>query len=155
MSIRKAETADFQIVRKITSDTINTIYPHYYPKGAVEFFLNHHNDSNIIKDINDNKVFLCLDPDGHEAGTVTLDGNEIGRLFVLPEFQGKGYGRELLDFSEKTIFENHNAIILHASLPAKNIYLRRGFCITESHVIDAPHGDFLCYDLMIKKSKNM
>lgn len=150
MSIRKAEMADFDIVKKITVDTINAIYPHYYPKGAVEFFLNHHNDENILSDIESGNVYLCIDEEGDAVGTVTLNENEIGRLFVLPEYQGNGYGRELLGFSEKAVMEEHNSIVLHASLPAKNIYLKRGFKITESHVLDAPYGDFLCYDLMVK-----
>ncbi len=150
MSIRKAGTADFDIVKKITSETIKAIYPHYYPKGAVEFFLNHHNDKNIISDIECGRVFLCVDTNENAVGTVTLNENEIGRLFVLPEYQGHGYGRELLDFSEKAVSEEYDSIVLHASLPAKNIYLKRGFKIAESHVINAPYGDFLCYDLMIK-----
>ncbi len=152
MSIRKAETSDFNIVKKITAETINAIYPHYYPKGAVEFFINHHNDENILSDIEDGKVFLCIDAEGNAVGTVTLNENEIGRLFVLPEFQGNGYGRELLDFSEKAVSEEYDSIVLHASLPAKNIYLKRGFRIAESHVIDALYGDYLCYDMMIKES---
>ncbi len=153
MSIKKAGTEDFQIVKKITVETINAIYPHYYPKGAVEFFLGHHNDENILRDIENDKVFLCTDEEGNAVGTVTLNENEIGRLFVLPEFQGRGYGRELLEFSESAVSEKYDSIVLHASLPAKNIYLRRGFRITESHVINAPHGDYLCYDLMVKESR--
>ena len=27
-----------QVVRTITRETIQEIYPHYYPKGAVDFF---------------------------------------------------------------------------------------------------------------------
>ncbi len=150
MSIRIATVTDFAAVKKITADTINAIYPHYYPRGTVEFFLNHHNDGNIMKDINDGKVFLLIDNEGYSVGTVTLDGNEIGRLFVLPEFQGRGHGRELLDFSENEILKTHDEIVLHASLPAKNIYLKRGFKIVESHVLDALYGDFLCYDMMKK-----
>ncbi len=153
MSIRKANEADFFIVKKITAETINAIYPHYYPKGAVEFFLAHHNDENILSDIKNEKVFLCVDTEANAVGTVTLNENEIGRLFVLPEYQGRGYGRELLEFSENAILEKYSEIILHASLPAKNIYLKRGFRITESHVINAPYGDFLCYDMMIKESE--
>ena len=34
-----------QVVRTITRETIQEIYPHYYPKGAVDLFLSHHNDA--------------------------------------------------------------------------------------------------------------
>ena len=84
--ILKAEDKHLNIVREITQQTINEIYPHYYPIGAVEFFKAHHNDSNILEDIKKGIVFLLKDSDDF-VGTVTIKENEICRLFVLPKFQ--------------------------------------------------------------------
>lgn len=151
MSIRQAYKDDLQVVKHITIETINQIYPHYYPKGAVEFFVEHHNDTNILNDIEAGKVFLYMDKNKQAVGTVTLKENDICRLFVLPEFHGMGYGRKLLDFAEKEIAKNYEEILLDASLPAKRIYLKRGYVEKESHVIVANYGDFLCYDVMVKK----
>jgi len=39
MSIKLAQEVDFDIVKKITHETIKEIYPHYYSNGAVVFFL--------------------------------------------------------------------------------------------------------------------
>ena len=39
MSIRKAVLSDLSMVRQISEVTISEIYPRYYPKGAVDFFL--------------------------------------------------------------------------------------------------------------------
>ena len=47
MSIIRADISDIETVKYITTETINSIYPHYYPEGAVDFFLGHHNDKNI------------------------------------------------------------------------------------------------------------
>ena len=153
MSIRSAQTTDFDIVRKITRETIGEIYPHYYPTGAVEFFLNHHSDENIANDISDGIVYLCCDPEGNTAGTVTIRENEICRLFVLPEYQGRGYGRELLEFAESVIAGEFNEIVIDASLSAKSIYLRRGYKETEYHTIKTGNCDHLCYDVMKKQVK--
>ena len=151
MSIKQAYKDDLQVVKYITIETINQIYPHYYPKGAVEFFVEHHNDINIINDIDAGKVFLCVNEEGQTIGTVSLKDNDICRLFVLPEYQGKGYGRELLDFAENEIAKKYEEIMIDASLPAKCIYLKRGYREKESHIINANYGDFLCYDVMVKK----
>lgn len=151
MSIRKAEQSDLKMVRNITVETINEIYPHYYPVGAVEFFIEHHTEENINNDIKHSCVFLCLDNEQNLVGTVTVKKNEICRLFVLPRYQGKGHGRELLEFAEKNIFAKYNMITLSASLPARIIYLNRGYCVTEFNIIKANYSDFLCYDVMIKK----
>lgn len=148
--IVRATAQHRQAVQTITAQTIRTIYPHYYPSGAVEFFLAHHNEERIAADIASGIVFLLIE--GHTpVGTVTLRGNEICRLFVLPEYQGKGYGRALLDFAETEIRLHYPQIVLDASLPAKAIYLKRGYVPCEFHTIDTPNGDKLCYDIMIRK----
>ena len=103
------------------------IWRNYYPKGAVDFFLAHHSEDNIMKDIERNRVFLCLDGSRNAVGTVTIKKNEISRLFVLPSYQGMGYGTEMLDFAEQAIFTQYSKIVLDASLPAKKIYQRRGY----------------------------
>ena len=127
MSIRKANLSDADKIKKIVASTISDVYPHYYPQGAVDFFLTHHRENNIINDIKLNQVFLCFDAEQNIVGTVTLKANEISRLFVLPEYQGNGYGSELLQYAEKMIFDHYTEIQLAASLPAKKIYLKRGY----------------------------
>ena len=46
MSIRQAVLSDLDRVKYISEVTISEIYPHYYPKGAVDFFLAHHSENN-------------------------------------------------------------------------------------------------------------
>lgn len=154
MSIRKAELSDLNTVKNIVRITIQKIYPHYYPKGAVDFFIEHHNDNNIINDIMQNRVFICFDLEHNIVGTVTIKENEILRLFVLPNHQGKGYGRELLDYAEKSILNNYSEVIIDASFPAKGIYLKRGYKEIEYNMIKTNNGDLLCYDVMKKSKEN-
>ena len=92
---------------------------------------------------------LCAD--GVAAGTVTISGNEILRLFVLPEYQHRGYGKALLDFAENKILKGFQTVIIDASLPAKPIYKKRGYREMEYHMIQTENGDFLCYDVMEMK----
>lgn len=154
MSIKKAEPINLETVRDITVCTIQAIYPHYYAQGAVDFFLAHHKETNIRSDIQDNMVMLCYDASNHAVGTVTIKKNEICRLFVLPQYQGCGFGREMLDYAEKRILETYDEIVLDASLPAKRIYLKRGYSVMDFHVIETENGDFLCYDVMMKKGSS-
>ena len=149
MNIKKATVDDLNTIKSITYRTIEEIYPHYYARGAVDFFLKHHSEENIEKDLKEEIVYL-LEDEGQKVGTVTIKGNEILRLFVLPECQKKGYGTGLLDFAEKKIAESYDEIIIDASIPAKRIYKRRGYQEIESHQIETDHGDFLCYDVMRK-----
>lgn len=150
MHIRQARAADFDAVRHITHATIQAVYPHYYPAGAVAYFLAHHSDGSILRDIEENRVFLCISDNGQPVGTVTVTANEIERLFVLPEAQGQGYGGALLRFAEQRIAETYAEAELSVSLPAKPIYRKRGYRETDYHAIETGNGDFLCYDTMKK-----
>ena len=151
MSIRKAELSDAAAVKAVAAATISAVYPHYYPKGAVEFFLAHHNEDRIHEDIRQGLVYLCLSDEQEVTGTVAIKGNEICRLFVLPKWQGRGFGREMLDYAEKVIAGQYAEIVLDASLPAKGIYQKRGYAETQFHTVAVGHGDFLCYDVMKKR----
>ena len=72
MRIRLAGEADFGVVKSITQDTIKSVYPKYYPKGAVQFFSDHHSDENIRRDIKAGRVWLLITDEEAPAGTVTL-----------------------------------------------------------------------------------
>jgi len=150
MAIRKAELSDLETVKQISEITISEIYSHYYPKGAVEFFLEWHNENSIINDIKSDRVFVCIGKEQNIVGTVTIKENEISRLFVLPKYQKNGYGREMLDYAEKIIFEKYTEIVLDCAFPAKKIYLKRGYKESDYNIIKTNYNDFLCYDTMIK-----
>lgn len=150
MIICKADKKHINIIEKITINTIKQIYPKYYPAGAVDFFIQHHRTEKIMNDIICDCVYILINDDSETVGTVTINGNEINRLFVLPEYQGMGFGSALLNFAENLIFESYPKIIISASLPAKQIYLRRGYTEVTYNTIKTDNGDFLCYDEMKK-----
>ena len=153
MKIVPAFPADAEAVRQIAHATIRAVYPHYYPPGAVDYFLKHHNAAAIERDIAENRVYLCISDGGEPAGTVTVSGSEIGRLFVLTAYQGRGYGGALLTFAENIIAEYADTAVLDVSFSAKAIYLKRGYEAVSWHVIETEQGDYLCYDEMSRRLK--
>lgn len=74
MCLRQAVLSDLNTVKYVVESTISEVYPHYYPRGAVDFFLKHHSEANIVHDIEQNQVFLCQDAAGNVVGTVTVSG---------------------------------------------------------------------------------
>lgn len=149
MQIIQARQEHFEAVKQITHTTISEIYPHYYATGAVNYFHSHHNDENILNDIDSGSVYLIME-EQEALGTVTIKKNEICRLFVLPQYQNKGIGSKLLDFAEEVIAKEYSEIELASSLPAKHVYLKRGYLAVEFHDIVTENGDVLCYDWMKK-----
>ena len=149
MTLKRAGPADLKEAARITRETILAVYPHYYPKGIVDFFLNWHREEKILPDILAGEVFLLLE-EGKAVGTVTLHGEEITRLYVPWARQGRGYGRALLDFAEKAIGEKFGIIRLEASLPAAALYWKRGYRVVDMLTEKQPSGDVLCWDVMEK-----
>lgn len=150
--IRKADVKENDAVTELVRKTIEAVYPKYYPAGAVDFFLAHHKPEKIASDIEAGKVYVMA-ADGVIVGTVTIDGNDIARLFVKPSEQGKGHGGRLLDFSENMIFGYSKTVRLDSSLPAKTIYIKRGYKEKEYCKILTDNGDYLCYDVMERENK--
>lgn len=150
MEIITAKSGDLVTVFNIVQTTIKAVYPHYYSKGAVDFFAAHHSREHIAADIEAGIVSIALS-DGRAVGTVTVKADNVNRLFVLPDEQGKGYGGELLRFAESVIAKSYGTARLDSSLPAKQIYLRKGYMVIDSRAIGTDGGDFLCYDIMIKR----
>ncbi len=148
--IRIAEIKDLENILQITRDTISEIYSHYYAGGVVDFFLKHHNRENVLSDIEKGLVWL-LEADGCLVGTVTIKGNAVNRLFVLPEHQSHGYGSRLMDFAEAKISEKYSHVHIDSSLAAKEMYLKRGYIEKKTCRIPADNGDILIYDEMEKR----
>lgn len=72
----------------------------------------------------------------------TPSGFEITHLWVLPEFIGLGYGKQLLDYSLKTVTPKESLIRVEADPNAAKWYERQGFVVVEQ-VESWPPGRFL------------
>ena len=91
MEYFKASREHGELIFNLVQDTINAVYPRYYPKPVVEFFCGIHSRDNINRDIEEGCVRV-LWKDGRLVGTGSRKGNHITRVFVAPELQGQGCG---------------------------------------------------------------
>lgn len=91
-----------------------------------------------------NGCFWCLIDDNNVIGTIAIrkidDAKrivELKRMFVLPEFQGKGYGRLLLEHAVKSAREQkYQKICLDTRRQfsvAQHLYRSVGFQETERY----------------------
>lgn len=137
-------------VATIVKETIQKVYPHYYPSGAVQFFLDLHSAARIEEVMYSEEIYFAM-VQGNVVGTGSLRKNEICRLFILPEYQGKGYGSKLMDLLETRILGNYPKVHVDASFPAESMYLKRGYQIISYEKIETENGDCLCYHTMEKE----
>jgi GNAT superfamily N-acetyltransferase len=147
-----AQPSDLDTVRMIVETTINQIYPLYYPRDVVQFFLEYHAPDRILIDIDAGNVYLFLIDSAIVVGTGTIYGNEIKRVFVLPEYQGRGYGSVIMQQLEGIVFRTYRTVKLDSSLPAFGMYLKRGYKPHAWRRVVTPGGQVLCYHEMEKEN---
>ncbi len=152
MNYRKASMEDAEIITDVVQQTKAGIYPKYYPKEIVEFFGQLHCYEHIIKDIKKNIVYV-LEVNDIIVGTGSFEENHITRVYVLPQYQGKGYGYHILKELEKEIARNYNNVILDASLPACKFYEGNGYKTVRHEEWKCDNEMILVYDVMEKQLK--
>lgn len=149
MEYVKATQKDADLVYKLVQDTIQTVYPKYYPKEVVNFFCEHHSKDNIVRDIEDGQVNVLLD--GKQmVGTGCYKENHITRVYVKPELQGRGYGNFIMQCLENEIAKKYHSVELDASLPASHIYEKRGYKTVKHERYNVENGAVLVYEIMEK-----
>lgn len=146
---RKAVAREAQIVYNIVQGTKTEIYPHFYTQAVVDFFGRLHSIDNIEKDIKDSRIDI-LSVDGKIIGTGSRTDNHITRVYVLPEYEGKGYGSVIMEHLETDIFSEYEECVLDASFPATMFYEHRGYRTVEHKKHDIGDGEVMIYEIMRK-----
>jgi GNAT superfamily N-acetyltransferase len=151
MEIIEYEEGCFEKVYDAVHNTIEKIYPKYYPRNAVDFFHKHHSKENMQKKLPDEFTRIIIE-NGMVIGTGSVKDNEIGRVFILPEYQNKGYGKILLkELENKVIQSNYKEITLSSSLGAVFFYKNCGYKYCDYKIIQVDGGENLCYLEMVKE----
>ena len=87
--------------------------------------------------IDQREVFVA-EMDNRVVGTASLDGQALRTMFVLPDVQGRGIGRLLVQRIERVARERQLAILtVPATVTAEAFYARLGF----TAVREAYHGE--------------
>ncbi|HWI66348.1 MAG TPA: GNAT family N-acetyltransferase [Symbiobacteriaceae bacterium] len=126
LEIRRATPADAPLIHPLLHAAHRWNAAHGFNFTAATVDLNE-----VIERIAECEVYLLCDGDA-AVGTVTLfDDGGIGWLGVDPEAQGKGYGRQLLQFAEEQLRQHGFTVakldtpVSHPWLPA--FYQRYGY----------------------------
>jgi GNAT superfamily N-acetyltransferase len=134
----------------LVQETIKTVYPKYYPKEVVDFFCAHHSGEKIKADIMHGNVWVLF-CDDQLVGTGCRADNHLTRVYVLPAFQGKGYGSYIMGQLEDEIGKKYNEVVLDASLPAVCLYEKRSYKTVKHEKLIVENDVALVYEVMKKK----
>jgi GNAT superfamily N-acetyltransferase len=127
--IREYNKKDLKRLKFIVRQTIKKSYTGIYPEEAIEYFLKLHSLKNMEEDIPKGNTFV-VELEGEIIATGSIVEDEIKRVFILPEHQGRGFGRKIMKKLEETALANGvKKVKLCASLASKDFYLALGYGI--------------------------
>jgi len=148
--IRRFRPGDIEDVSRLVTGTIEASYAESYPREAIDYFLEYHTVEQILLDADRGCTFV-IEPGGRIAGTGTLLGTTIKRVFVDPSRQRRGYGVLLMHALEsEALRRGVRRVDLSASLPSKRFYDRLGYTTECEAYIPVGNGKRLDYYAMAK-----
>ena len=145
LSVRELQSTDLSRVRRLIVQAIDAAYSDVYPARAVLFFKEFHSRQRILERHREGEV-VVLEEDGEIVATGTLLGREILGVFVSPAFQGRGYGRRVMQELEGRARANGcPSCELSVSLTSRRFYEHLGYQMTGRRSLDVGRGDRLDY----------
>lgn len=109
MNIRRAEKSDIELIRQLADVAFRDTYKDILSADQMEYMMEWMYSSEsmerqmdeghvyfIVSDGNRNVGYLSLEPQGSTEG---VNVHHLQKLYLLPEEQGKGYGRRMFQFA--------------------------------------------------------
>jgi N-acetylglutamate synthase-like GNAT family acetyltransferase len=136
MKIRKAKKEDIPKISKLILNTLDKINSKDYKKRQLKIEKKCHWIRNLRKEFNDKNFFVLVN-NQEIIGVIELNPKEkeIDRLFLKPNYLGKGFGKKLMGYVEgyakkKGIKE----ITLYPTIYALDFYKKAGYKIKKEFI---------------------
>ena len=154
MHIRAFRDDDLGELHSMICSTIEQCYRGVYSQKMVDFFKEYHSQNNIRTDASLGQTIVAVH-NGSIVGSGTILGNNIRRVFVLPDQQGKGIGgRIMTDLEQKARQGRLNVVELDSSIVSVDFYHRLGYEGDCRAFIELENGERLDYVPMTKKMRH-
>ncbi len=140
---RECTLDDIAAIQKVLFNTWAASYADFIPMKDIQwYFNNYYSDSNFTRMCDDPTTWnFVAEVKGHVVGYARGKLNDeqkrfyLESLYVLPEFQGRGIGTELLKIVEqKAVSQHHSSLwlgVMVQNIPSLEWYRKLGFQFVE------------------------
>ena len=151
MKLTALKIEQLPIVIDLTKKIWPVAYGEILSKAQLDYMIDKfYNETALRELIQKGHVFyLAQDDNDNYVGFVSYEINsepnktKIHKIYVLPETQGTGLGRQFFEFVKEKAIENHqNAIFLNVNKynNAIHFYTKLGFVKVKDEIIDIGNG---------------
>lgn len=160
MEIQVARIEHLPIIQKIAFDTWPVTYGHLMSKEQFTFMLNWmYSLESLQQQFTSGQIFLLATENEKSYGFASFELNykglsktKIHKLYILPDSQGKGVGKLLVQKIKESALANRNTTLtlnVKRDNQALAFYNRIGFQIIADEDIDIGHG-FMMRDYVLE-----
>lgn len=160
MNISVASKNQLPIVRDLALRIWPVTYGEILSAAQLEYMLDMMYSIPSLEEQLETRPFLLVEDEGQVIGfasyELNIDGSnstKIHKIYVLPEIQGKGIGRKLIDYIAEITVSHHNTslqLTVNKYNKAKDFYEKLGFVVTEEKVFDIGNG-YVMDDYVMEK----
>ncbi|RVT76523.1 GNAT family N-acetyltransferase [Flavobacterium sufflavum] len=161
ISITKATVADLKIITEIAHKTWPLTYGEILSQVQLEYMLNaFYSDEALRANMENGHEFILAKEDDICLGFASFEHHyknenttRIHKIYILPETQGKGIGKLLIDSVAQFAKENNATTLLlnvNRFNKALTFYQKQGFEIIEEIDIELEYG-YLMEDYVMEK----
>jgi len=147
MNIVVATKEQLAIVKNLAYKIWPNAYETILSKAQLDYMLEMiYSIDSLEKQFDNGHIFLLIEDDQNFIGFASYEINcnnsnktKLQKLYVLPEIQGKGIGKQVIDYiKDKVVLSNNLALFLNVNKfnKAKDFYQKYGFQIIKEEVID-------------------
>lgn len=147
MNIVVATKEQLAIVKNLAYKIWPNAYETILSKAQLDYMLKMiYSIDSLEKQFDDGHIFLLIEDNQNFIGFASYELNcnnsnktKLQKLYVLLEIQGKGIGKQVIDYiKDKVVLSNNLALFLNVNKfnKAKDFYQKYGFQIIKEEVID-------------------
>lgn len=151
MNLIKANSKHIPIIIDLTKKIWPVAYGEILSKAQLDYMIDKFYSETALRELmqKGHIFYLAQDDNGKEVGFVSYEINsepskaKIHKIYVLPETQGTGLGRQFFELVKEKAIENHqSAIFLNVNKynNAIHFYTKLGFTKVKDEVIDIGNG---------------
>ena len=162
ITISQATAEDIKTIQEITYITWPITYGKILSKEQLDYMLDLFYSDAALNDQFEKKeqLFYLILEDEATLGFIGIEHNyknesvtKIHKIYLLPETQGKGIGKKVIEKIEKLALENHSIALflnVNRSNSALSFYKKLGFKVIDEVNIDIGKG-YLMEDYVMEK----
>lgn len=134
LQIRRFQEADAAETSAVIGETLRVSNAPDYPPEAIQEMLDLYTPAGLLEQAGGEHLYVVLDGDKivGSGGVAPYMGSRtesiLVTVFILPEYQGRGVGRKIMETLEKDgYFLRADRVAVHSSITARDFYLKLGY----------------------------